>query len=65
MHDTKGEEGLVGDTITLLGHQLSTTAMSTLQLEISSKASKIYDLQILVKSAADELEQVLNVSMIK
>ena len=65
LHDTKGEEGLVGETTKLLGHQLSTSAMSALQLEISSKASKIYDLQVLVKSAADELEQVLNGLMIK
>ena len=65
LHDTKGEEGLVEDSQKLLGHQLSSSAMSALQLEISSKASKIYDLQIVLKSVTDELEQVLNISNIR
>ena len=59
LHDTKGEEGLVGEKSELVGHQLSTSTMASLQLEISAQASKIYDLQILLKSATEELQEVL------
>ena len=61
LHDKEGQEGLVEDKENPHSHQLSSSAAASLQLKISDQASKIYDIQLLLKSASDELEQV-NVS---
>ena len=58
LHDTKGEEGLIEGEGKLLGHQLSNNDVAVLQLKISEQASKIYDIQLLLKSSTDELKQV-------
>ena len=58
LHDTKGQEGLVGDKDCPQGHQLSWSAAASLQLKISNQASKIYDMEVLLKSSKDVLEQV-------
>ena len=59
LHDINGEEGLVGEKQKLAPHRMSTSTAAALQLEISSQASKIYDLQLVLKSTRDELDEVL------
>ena len=58
LHDTKGDEGLVEDEGKLLSHQLSYNDVAVLQLKISEQASKIYDIQLLLKTSTEELKQV-------
>ena len=59
LHDNNGEDGPVGEKPKLERHRLSVSTAAALQLEISSQASKIYDLQLALKSTREDLDEVL------